>query len=90
MGYPDADLAKYKSRLAGKIAEAIERRGLTQKQAAATLGVDQPRVSHLVRGQLAGFSSDTLLAFLKKLDYEVTIAIHDRRAAVDEQESIAV
>ena len=42
----------------------IERMGLTQAQAAAQLGVSQPRVSDLMRGKLHLFSIDTLVTLI--------------------------
>ncbi len=39
---------------------AFEVAGTTQKEAAALLGIDQPKVSKLSRGQLRGFSTDRL------------------------------
>ena len=39
----------------------IEKQGLTQAQAAALLGVTQPRVSDLMRGKINLFSLDMLL-----------------------------
>jgi len=42
----------------------IEKKGLTQAQAAKLLGVTQPRVSDLMRGRLHLFSIDALVNFL--------------------------
>jgi Helix-turn-helix domain len=44
-----------------KIGAIIENRGLMQAAAAAVLEVDQPKVSALIRGRLAGFSLDRLV-----------------------------
>lgn len=49
------------------IREIIRQRRLTQTQAARILGIDQPKVSALVRGRLAGFSMDRLLGYLVAL-----------------------
>ena len=46
--------------LARKIAALITKSGLTQAAAAELLNIDQPKVSALVRGRLAGFSLDRL------------------------------
>ncbi len=53
-----------KAELARKITELITKRRLTQAAAAELLNVDQPKVSALVRGRLAGFSLDRLVRFL--------------------------
>jgi predicted XRE-type DNA-binding protein len=64
-----------KARLAGRIAQLIEERSLTQTQAAGHLGIDQPKISNLLRGRLRGFSTDRLMAFLNALDCDVIITI---------------
>lgn len=49
---PEEALAK--AELTAKVAEIIAGRKLTQAAAAEILGVDQPKVSALLRGRLAG------------------------------------
>jgi len=61
LGRADSVLLMFKVKLAVQVSEAIERRGWTQTEAAEHLGVDQPRVSHLVRRQLSRFSVEALL-----------------------------
>ena len=68
-----------KAELAARIAEIIAERGLTQAGAAKVLGVDQPSVSDLIRGQLRGFSSDRLFRFLNALGRDVEILISPKR-----------
>ena len=53
--------------------------GLTQAAAAALLEVDQPKVSALTRGRLAGFSLDRLVRFLVLLGSDVEIVVKQRR-----------
>jgi len=74
---PEEALAK--AELTAKIAEIIASRKLTQAEAAGILGVDQPKVSALLRGRLAGFSTDRLLRFLTALGRDVDIVIRTRR-----------
>jgi predicted XRE-type DNA-binding protein len=75
---PRAEEALAKAELAQKIIDAICVRHLTQKQAADLLGVDQPKISALSRGRLAGFSFDRLLRFLMLLGYDVKITAKTR------------
>ena len=75
LGFPDADEMLAKAELAIKIAGILRRRRLTQMQAAEILGVDQPKVSALIRGRLAGFSIERLLRFLLLLGTDVAITI---------------
>jgi len=76
---PEEELAR--ADLAIKINRIIQDRGWTQERAAEALGVDQPKVSALVRGRLGGFSIDRLTRFLNALDYDVTIQISPKPAA---------
>ena len=75
LGLPDADEMLAKAELAIKIADILRQRHLTQIQAAAILGVDQPKVSALIRGRLSGFSVERLLRFLLLLGADVSIMI---------------
>jgi len=75
LGVENAEEALAKAKLARAISVIITRSHLTQTQAAAVLGVDQPKVSSLMRGRLAGFSIDRLLRFLVALDRDVEILI---------------
>ena len=73
---PEEHLAKAK--LAMQIVEIIRQRGLNQTAAAAILGIDQPKVSALIRGQLKNFSLDRLCRFLNRLDKDVDIVVKDK------------
>lgn len=69
---PEERLAK--ATIALSIGELIEKRGLTQKEAGAMLGLPQSSVSNLVRGKLEKFTLDRLLRCMRKLDYDITIS----------------
>jgi predicted XRE-type DNA-binding protein len=90
LGRADADLLLFKSHLAVHISEQITRRGWTQARAAEVLGVDQPRVSDLVRGRLSKFSVDALLGFLKRLDVKMNITLEEPAGETTEKVLIAV
>ncbi len=78
LGYPDAEEVLAKSRLAQCIAELIEKQNLTQVQAASILGIDQPKISKLMRGQLREFSTDRLFRFLNAMNQDVEIIIREK------------
>ncbi len=78
LGFPDADERLAKADPAIKIGEILSRRRLTQVEAAGVLGVDQPKVSALIRGRLSGFSIERLLRFLLLLGTDVSITIKPR------------
>lgn len=75
LGLEDADEALAKAGIAARICEAITARKLTQARAATLLGVDQPKISALMRGRLDGFSTDRLFRFLNALGLDVEIVI---------------
>jgi predicted XRE-type DNA-binding protein len=78
LGLPDAEEAKAKASLAQRISEVIALKELTQVQAASLLGIDQPKISHLLRGRLTGFSTDRLLKYLTLLDQDFQIVIRSK------------
>jgi len=75
LGVKNPEEALVKARLAHVISEAITARGMTQADAAAFLGIDQPKISRLVRGQLAGFSLDRLFRFVTLLGSDIKITV---------------
>lgn len=75
---PDADELLAKSELVHQITGIIQRRGLTQKQAAVVLDTTQPIVSDLVRRRLDRFSMERLFAFLNRLDRDVQIIVRPK------------
>ena len=75
LGLANPDERALKSQLAILIRMLIEQKGWTQAQAAEVIGIDQPKVSHLLRGRLAGFSTDRLLTVVNRLGHNVEIHI---------------
>jgi len=75
LGYPDSDTMLVKARLAAKIAEIVQRRALTQARTAEILGLTQPKVSALLKGQFRGISEHRLLDCLTRLGRDVHIVV---------------
>src|SRR5262249_33848701 len=75
LGYPNPEEALAKARLSSIITDILKRRRLTQVQAAKLLGIDQPKVSRLMRGRVREFSLERLIHFLGLLDRRVDIVI---------------
>jgi predicted XRE-type DNA-binding protein len=78
MGLPEPEEELTKAQLASHIRQVIKRRRLTQVAAAALMGVDQPKVSALLNGRLANFSSERLMRLLTALGQDVDITIRDK------------
>lgn len=75
LGFRDAEERMWKAQLAIKISGLIQSKGWTQAQAAERVGLDQPKVSQLMRGALTGFSADRLFAILNRLGYSVEVRV---------------
>ena len=75
LGLPAAGERLVRARLAAEIARVIAGRKLTQRAAAALMGIDQPKVSHLLHGRLAGFSTERMLTWLTALGRDVEIVV---------------
>jgi predicted XRE-type DNA-binding protein len=67
-----------KAQLAQRICAIFSERKLTQALAASVLGIDQPKISALIRGRLDGFSTDRLFRFLNALGHDVEIVVRPR------------
>src|SRR5579872_2487821 len=75
LNLPNADDLLAKAELAAKIIAEIQRRRFTQSQAAAILGIDQPKISALKQGKLSGFSIERLMRLLVRLGRDVEITV---------------
>jgi predicted XRE-type DNA-binding protein len=73
LGYENPEEMLLKAHLVMLLSKAIKAKGLNQYQAAELLGIDQPKVSALVRGQFRGYSLERLFKFLNALDVEVNV-----------------
>ena len=84
LGLPHADDLLAKAELAAKIIAEIQRRRLTQSQAAVILGIDQPKISALKQGKLTGFSIERLMRLLLVLgrDIQITVKGRSRTASI--------
>ena len=81
LGIRNPEEALAKSNLAQEIHEIIKSRKLTQKQAAEILGIDQPKISDIVQGNLAKYSLDRLMRFLRLLGNDIEIRVKKSKRA---------
>ena len=75
LGYPDSEAMLVKARLVAKIAEIVQRRGLTQTRTAEMLGLTQPKVCAILKGRFRGISEHRLLECLTRLGRDVHIVV---------------
>ena len=79
LGLPNAEEHFIKAQLVFKIDTLMKERGLKQIEAAALLGIKQPDVSKMLRGEFRQFSVERLLHFLVALDQDVEIVVKPHR-----------
>ena len=72
---PDAEKLKLKSDLVIEIRKAMRRLGLTQQAAATRMGISQPKVSDMMRGDFSKLSERKLMDCLKRLGYDIEIKV---------------
>lgn len=82
LALPDAEELKIKTGLVIEIRKAVRRLELTQQEAAKRMGITQPRVSGMMRGDLSNLSERKLMDCLTRLGYDIEISVRPARAAV--------
>jgi predicted XRE-type DNA-binding protein len=75
LGLPDAGKLKIKSGLVIEITRAVRRLGLTQEEAGRRMGVPQPKVSGMMRGDFTNLSERKLMECLNRLGYDIEIKV---------------
>jgi predicted XRE-type DNA-binding protein len=78
---PKAGEHRIKAKLVFKIDTILKERGLKQVEAAGLIGIRQPDVSKMLRGEFRQFSVERLLRFLVALDQDVEIVVKPHRDA---------
>jgi len=82
LGLPDADKLKIKSGLVIQITKAIRNLNLTQKAAAERMGIPQPKMSAMMRGDFSNLSERKLMDCLNRLGYDIEIKVRPATEAV--------
>lgn len=72
---PDADKLKIKTGLALQIRKAMRNLGLTQQEAAKRMGIPQPKVSGMMRGDFTNLSERKMMDCLNRLGYDIEIKV---------------
>ena len=75
LGLPDADKLKIESGLVIEITKAMRTMGITQKAAAERMGISQPKVSAMLRGDFTNLSERKLMDCLNRLGYDIEIKV---------------
>jgi predicted XRE-type DNA-binding protein len=83
LGIPNAEEHLVKAQLVFKIDTIMKDRGLKQAASADLLGIKQPDVSKMLRGDFKQFSVERLLRFLVALNQDVEIVVKPHRSRSD-------
>jgi predicted XRE-type DNA-binding protein len=85
LGFPDAEEMLVKANLVIKIAEILREREWSQQQAAKLLGLTQPKLSKMLRGQFRGISEMKMMDCLVRLGRTVKIVVGPETEVADER-----
>jgi predicted XRE-type DNA-binding protein len=85
LGFPDAEAMLVKAQLVSQIAEILRERGWSQQQAAKVLGLTQPKLSKMLRGQFRGISEMKMMDCLLRLGRAVKIVVGPEGEGADER-----
>jgi len=90
LGFEQADVMLLKAQLVTRLREMIEARALTQRQAARIIGIAQPRLSNVLRGQFREISEAKLMDCLARLGNDIQIVIQPRQGRASGTVSVVV
>ena len=82
LGLPDSDKLKIKTGLLIEIRKAMRNRGLTQQDAAKRMGISQPKVSDMLRGDFTNLSERKLMDCLTRLGYDIEISVRPAKTEI--------
>lgn len=82
IGRPDAAEMKIKARLAMEIMKLVKQNFTSQSEAAMRIGIPQPKLSNLLRGNFSGISEAKMIECLNKLGNNVDIIVSPAQTAL--------
>ncbi len=80
LNIPDSENEKLRLRLLAAIRGWVSDSGLTQTEAAATMGVKQPTLNDAIKGRYQKFTIDRLVRMLSNIGKQVNITVTDKAA----------
>ena len=81
LGLPDAEAHFLKAQIVSEIYRLTHERKLTQSQAGERMGISQPEVSRLFKGNFREYSVDRLMGFLTVFDRDIEIVVRPHKKA---------
>jgi predicted XRE-type DNA-binding protein len=82
LGLAASEKLKIKTGLVIEIRHAMKRRGLPQQEAAKRMGITQPKVSDMMRGDFTNLSERKLMDCLTRLGYDIEIKVRPAKTEV--------
>jgi predicted XRE-type DNA-binding protein len=82
LGLLDAEKLKIKTGLVVEIRKAMRDLGLTQQAAAKRMGIPQPKVSGMMRGDFTNLPERKLMDCLNRLGYDIEIKVRPASESV--------
>jgi predicted XRE-type DNA-binding protein len=79
LGLPDANTHFLKAQIVSEIYRLTNERKLTQAKAGKLMGITQPEVSRMFKGQFREYSVDRLMGFLTAFDRDVEIVVRPHK-----------
>jgi predicted XRE-type DNA-binding protein len=79
LGLPDAEIHFLRAQIVSEIYRLTNERKLTQTQAGRLMGVSQPEVSRMFKGNFREYSIERLMGFLTSFDRDVEIVVKPHR-----------
>jgi predicted XRE-type DNA-binding protein len=81
LGLPDSEERLLKAGIVAELQRLIKERELTQVKAAKLVGVSQPDLSHLLRGDFDDYSAERLMKMLTAFEQDIEIIMKPHRKA---------
>lgn len=78
LGLPDADSHFLKAQIVAELYRLTTERKLTQAKAGALMGITQPEISRMFKGNFREYSVERLMGFLTAFDRDVEIVARPR------------
>ncbi len=81
LGLPDLEDRLLKAGIVAELHRLIKERELTQVKAAKLVGISQPDLSHLLRGDFDDYSAERLMKMLTAFEQDIEIIVKPHRKA---------
>ena len=78
---PNPEQRLLKASIVAELFRLIKDRGLTQVKAARLVGISQPDLSHLLRGDFDDYSAERLMKMLTVFEQDIEIVMRPHRKA---------